>query len=44
MYCIIDLRQDPQERVPNVQFETIEECCNWIEENGGITIYTIAKI
>lgn len=43
MYYIIDLRKDPPERVPDVQFETQEECCNWIDENGDASIYIIIE-
>ncbi len=41
MYYIIDLRQDPPVRVQGVEFQTIEECCNWIDQNGDASIYTI---
>ena len=43
MYYVIDLRLDPPERVPDVFFETTEECCEWIDQNGDASIYTIEE-
>ena len=43
MFYIIDLRQDPPERVPGVSFETNEECCEWIDENGDACTYSIIE-
>ncbi len=43
MYYIIDLRQDPPQRVPDIQLETPEECCDWIDLNGDASIYTFSE-
>jgi hypothetical protein len=43
MYYVIDLRQDPPQRVPDVKFETLKECCEWIDLNGDVSIYTIEE-
>jgi len=43
MYYIIDLRYDPPQRVPDVQFETQEECFEWIDANGDVSIYSIQE-
>lgn len=42
MYCIIDLRQEPPVKVQGTDFETEQECINWITQNGDVTMYTIA--
>jgi hypothetical protein len=43
MYYIIDLRQDPPIRVPDLVLQTEKECCDWIDENGDASIYTFEK-
>lgn len=43
MYYIVDLRYDPPERVQDLQFETPEECCEWIDLNGDVSIYTLIE-
>jgi hypothetical protein len=43
MYYVVDLRQDPPHKVEEAQFQTIEECCEWIDENGDVSIYTIEE-
>lgn len=43
MYYIIDLRPDPPVKVEGTDFETEQECIDWIIENGDVTMYTIGK-
>jgi hypothetical protein len=41
MYYVIDLRQNPPVRLPELVFETSEECIAWIDQNGNATVYSI---
>jgi hypothetical protein len=43
MFYIVDLRENPPIRVSNIEFETYNECIDWINENGSIIIYTIEE-
>ena len=43
MFYIIDLTQDPPIRIPNIEFETQEECINWIDKNGSIITHSIEE-
>jgi hypothetical protein len=43
MYHILDLRTEPPTEVPNLVFQTELEACEWINQNGNATIYTIIK-
>jgi hypothetical protein len=44
MYHILDLRENPPIIIPDITFETEQECIEWIDNNGDATIYTIEKI
>jgi hypothetical protein len=41
MYYVIDITAEPPVRVPGAEFETYEECVNWLELNGDIINYSI---
>lgn len=43
MFCIIDLRENPPVDVPDTDFETVEECINWLNLHGDIISYTIRE-
>lgn len=43
MYYVIDLRQDPPQKVLEAQFETMAECCEWIDANGDVSIYSVVE-
>lgn len=41
MYYIIDITGNEPLRVPGLEFETYDECVNWLELNGDIINYSI---
>jgi hypothetical protein len=43
MFYIIDLQQDPPTRIPSIEFETHDECIDWINENGSIVTHSIEE-
>jgi len=42
MYYIVDIQQDPPVKL-DIGFETYSEACVWIDENGGITKFTLTE-
>jgi len=43
MYYVIDLRYDPPQKVQEAQFQTAEECFEWIDANGDVSIYSVME-
>jgi hypothetical protein len=43
MYYIIDLETNPPQEVPNLSFETENQACDWINQNGNAIIYSIIE-
>lgn len=46
MYFIIDLYQNPPEKVPNISFTDKKDACKWIDESGDecpLCRYTIIE-
>jgi hypothetical protein len=41
MYYILDITQTPSTRIEGLEFNTYEECVEWINNNGGIISYSI---
>lgn len=43
MYYILDISQNPPIKIPNINFNTEIEACEWIDNNGNAIKYTIIK-
>lgn len=43
MYKILDLTKNPPSIISDLQFETEKEAFVWINENGGITMYSVVS-
>ena len=43
MFYILDLRTTPHSIVPNLVFSTEQEAIQWIDQNGGIIIFSIHR-
>jgi hypothetical protein len=43
MYNILDLTTDPPSIILNLNFDNEKDAVEWLEENGGITMYSIVK-
>ncbi len=43
MYYILDITQTPPTRIEGLEFNTYEECVEWINKNGDILSYTIEE-
>ena len=43
MYYIINLLINPPIKVPDLAFESEDEACDWINNNGDAVKYTIVK-
>ena len=41
MYYIIDIEQNPPLKVPGIEFNTSDQACEWINENGNAAKYII---
>jgi hypothetical protein len=41
MYYILDLEQNPPKIIETLEFETEQEACEWIDQNGDAVIYSI---
>ena len=43
MYYILNLQINPPMKEPDLVFETEQEACDWIDNNGDAVKYTILK-
>jgi hypothetical protein len=43
MYYIINLTTNPPTEIPNLVFEIENDACDWVNQNGDATEYTIIK-
>jgi len=41
LYTVLDLTNDPPTIVMGMENKTEYECCEWIDQNGDATQYTI---
>jgi hypothetical protein len=41
MYKILDLTKNPPSIISDLQFETEKEALEWVDQNGGIMMYTV---
>lgn len=41
MYYIIDLRNFPPTLIQNLEFNNFDDACDWINQNGDATIFSI---
>lgn len=43
MYYVIDIRIDPPIKVEGTESQIIEDCIDWISNNGDAIIYSIRE-
>jgi hypothetical protein len=41
MYNILDITKNPPLIIPNLKFDNEKEALEWIEQNGGIMMYSV---
>jgi len=43
MYYILNMTQTPPTRIEGLEFNTLEECVEWINNNGDIMSYSVEE-